>query len=210
MMDAEMTQSATPRDSSCDCGCGTAGTLQSMTPCDCNEEHLYIVKGMCSKERLDSLLSAPTAADPTKDKRWTQLFVPEILCIPPQKPNVEQLLSVTSSVQILSQKVIETPFPTTSPLENEEGTLLTGKKLIVEGVLRQQVMYTAAVLEQSVHSAHFDVPFSAFIILAANDPLTRKFKIEACIEDIFVSRVTERKIFKNITLFIKATPIVCP
>ncbi|HUS88266.1 MAG TPA: hypothetical protein VMW91_02660, partial [Desulfosporosinus sp.] len=39
-----------------------------------------------------------TTADPTKDKRWTQLFIPEVLCIPHQKPDVEQLLSVTSAL----------------------------------------------------------------------------------------------------------------
>lgn len=58
-------------------------------------------------------------------------------------------------------------------LPNEEGTFLTGRKIIVEGFLNQKVVYTAALEEQSVHSAHFCVPFSAFIIPYANfDGLT--------------------------------------
>lgn len=51
---------------------------------------------------------------------------------------------------------------------NAEGTCLTGRKLIIEGVLKQKVVYTAEVSEQSVHSAHFEVPFIAFIIPYAN------------------------------------------
>lgn len=47
---------------------------------------------------------------------------------------------------------------------NEEGTVLTGRKLIVEGVLNQKIVYTANVDDQSVHSAHFCVPYSAFVV----------------------------------------------
>lgn len=49
-------------------------------------------------------------------------------------------------------------------IENAEGTLLTGRKLIIEGVLKQKIVYTADLPNQSVHSAHFEVPFIAFII----------------------------------------------
>jgi len=47
---------------------------------------------------------------------------------------------------------------------NAEGTCLTGRKLIIEGVLKQKIVYTAELADQSVHSAHFEVPFIAFII----------------------------------------------
>lgn len=47
---------------------------------------------------------------------------------------------------------------------NAEGTCLTGRKLIIEGTIKQKVVYTAELSEQSVHSAHFEVPFIAFII----------------------------------------------
>lgn len=49
-------------------------------------------------------------------------------------------------------------------IRNAEGTYLTGRKLIVNGNLNQKIVYTASVDVQSVHSAHFSVPFSAFII----------------------------------------------
>lgn len=187
-------------------GCSSIGNFERPLPCECQEEEMFIVKGTCSQSKLESLLQPG-------DIRWTQIFVPEVLCVPEQKPDVEELISVTSTVQIIAQRVVRTPVLTNGmiiyPIQNQEGAFLTGRKLVIEGVLRQKVVYTAANAEQSVHAAHFDVPFSAFIILAPNELLTQKFKIEACIEDIFVTRITARQIFKNVTLFIKATPLVC-
>lgn len=47
---------------------------------------------------------------------------------------------------------------------NAENTYLTGRKIIVEGSLKQKIVYTGLVLKQSVHSAHFTVPFTAFVV----------------------------------------------
>lgn len=47
---------------------------------------------------------------------------------------------------------------------NAEGTCLSGRKLIVDGVLQQKVIYTALVDSQTVHSVCRTVPFSAYII----------------------------------------------
>lgn len=53
-------------------------------------------------------------------------------------------------------------------ISNAEGTCLSGRKIIIEGILKQKVVYTAEVETQSVHSAHYEIPFSAFIIPYAN------------------------------------------
>ena len=49
-------------------------------------------------------------------------------------------------------------------IPNEEGTYLSGRKLIVQGYLKQKVVYTALVSTQTVHSACRIIPFSAYII----------------------------------------------
>ena len=112
--------------------------------------------------------------------------------------------------------------------ENTEGEILTGRKLIIEGTLKQKVVYTALVDEQSVHSAHFEFPFLAFLIPYANfegltyDPtingfyfnpeepivpnLCENFSVETMVEDIFIHALDDRTIFKNTTLFLYARP----
>lgn len=187
--------------------CSSTGELNEnnngFDSCGCQEDMLIEIKGVCSKEKLENMDPGDT---------WTQVFIPEVLCIPNQKPDVEEVASITSCVDIISQRVVKTPvfkLDDGTLLENNEGTYLTGRKLVIEGILRQKIIYTADVEEQSMHAAHFDVPFSAFIILEEDASLVTRYKIETCIEDIFVCRVSKRQIFKNVTLFIKATSRNC-
>lgn len=167
---------------------------------------LLTINGICSPEKLEDFL------DDGRIRRWTELVVPEVLCIPSVKPDIEQLISISAAVELICERVISTPFKTTNsklfpPIFNQEGTAITGKKLVLEGVLSQKIVYSAA-QTQSVHAVHFDTPFSAFIVLDPQDPLTRKFKVDVCIEDIFVTDITQRTIFKNVTLVIRALPLL--
>ena len=121
-------------------------------------------------------------------------------------------------LEIISQRVIKTPvvmgytntagnFISGENIPNAECTNLTGRKLIIEGLLKQKVIYTADDDEQSLHSANFEIPFSTFIIIEKDTPLSQQFRITPYIEDIFVSRLSERSVFKNTTIFIKASKV---
>lgn len=128
--------------------------------------------------------------------------VQETLDIPVAKPDIEQIIKVKSELVITSTKVIKTPVAVS--LDEQ---VLTGWKLIVEGELKQTVQYVADEPTQSVHGAHFDVPFSTFIVLPPD------FKEESCvsvtgyIEDIYAEQIGKRKIFKNITILLVASTI---
>ena len=166
-------------------------------PCDCEDP---IIKGISPQAQIEILLTN------VRERLWTELFVPEILNIPSCKPDLQKILSVTSKLEILCQKVIATP---STPVDNFESTYTTGRKLIIEGVLRQRITYISCTETESVHSAHFDVPVSTFIILPSTASLTDRYRLSTVIEDIFVCGLNERQIFKNTTLFIKATEITC-
>lgn len=132
---------------------------------------------------------------------WTEVSIPEVLTLPCEKPDIETIDKVFLSVKIISKRVIKTAK---ACHENPEGTNLTGRKLIIEGVLQQKIVYTAKVLQQSVHSAHFEVPFSAFIILKPCADPDENFCINVCVEDVFVMPFSCREVFKNVTLFLQA------
>ena len=170
------------------------------------------VSGVTPSNKLISLLTA------NSDNKWVQFYVPEVIDIPSQKPDVEDIVSVNSCIQIISQHVVKTPVVTGyvtstgttipgSAITNAEGTKLTGRKLIITGLLKQKVIYTALVPEQSVHSASYCVPISVYIIIDANTPLSQSFRVTPYIEDIWAIRLSERSLFKNTTIFINATPI---
>lgn len=172
--------------------CDMVHSEKSTCECDSGTPE---IKGLCTPDNV-ALGS---------EKRWTEIFIPEVLNVPSYKPPVEQILSVTSKVEIFCQKVISTPTRSA----NNEGLILTGKKLVIEGMLRQKVVYVAKNESQSVHAVHFDVPISTFIVLASSDQLTDKFRVFPCIEDIFVCILNDKQIFKNTTLFFKATKLDC-
>lgn len=141
---------------------------------------------------------------------WMQMYIPETLCVPPQKPDIEEINSVNIAVNILRKEVVKTPIAA----ENLEGKTLTGRKLIVEGQLCQKVVYTACDEVQSVHSAHFYVPFSAYIVVPKSvlfngdeiDSLDINYQVNACVEDLSIKQLDERCFLKNVTLLLSAVP----
>lgn len=100
-------------------------------------------------------------ADPTEfpvigeNTRYTQFSVLERLEIPEVKPDVEQINTLLIDARVTNARTIFTPV---------------GVKVVIEGVLRQKVIYTALVEEQSVHSAHFEHPFCTFIDIPLDIP----------------------------------------
>lgn len=179
--------------------------------CDGNDNINYA--GIATEDTLSHALACNTP-----DGKWVQFYVPKIVDVPVQKPDMEGILSINSCVEIISKRVIKTPVVadytnasggtvdgTTIP--NAECTFLTGRKLIIEGIITQKVMYTALTEEQPIHSASFKLPFSTFIILPKETPLTQEFRVYAYLEDVFGKMLSERSIFLNNTLFIKAVSV---
>lgn len=177
---------------------------------NCNCE-LIDISGLCDPKDVTNVIS--------QYPFWIQMNIPETLTIPEQKPDVEQINSVNVSVNIIRAEVVKVPV---SPVDangefipNLEGKVSTGRKLIIEGQLCQKVVYTANELDQPVHSAHFYVPFSSYIIVPNEiefnngttiDSLDVDFQVNACIEDVAINMLDLRTILKQVTLLLYAVP----
>lgn len=129
---------------------------------------------------------------------FKQFSVDENLTIPSQKPDAEDLLDVLAYIEITSTTLIKTPIVT-----SYEGQKLTGWKLIVEGKLKQKIVYIADEPTQSVHAAHFDVPFSTFLVLPKDYRSCQKIRVVGYVEDVYSQLIDKRTIFKNVTLRIE-------
>ena len=180
---------------------------------NCRAE-LIDISGLCNPADVTDVIS--------QYPYWLQMNVAETLAIPVLKPDAEQINSVNISVDIFRAEVIKVPV---SPVDANgdyvptlEGKVSTGRKLIIEGQLCQKVVYTANVLDQSVHSAHFYVPFSSYIVVPNEitftngtttttvDSLNVEFQANACVEDVAVKLLDERTILKQVTLLLYAVP----
>lgn len=140
--------------------------------------------------------SLPCLQTPASFKEFS---VTETVCLPHAKPDIEQIVKVIAEVIIKNTHVIKTPVA-----RSAEGQVLTGFKLIVEGIVRQKIEYVADCPEQAVHAAHFEIPFSTFIVLPGNFIIGTPVIVTAFIEDIFAQQVSKRCIFKNITILLVA------
>ena len=81
---------------------------------------------------------------------YKQVIQDTTLCIPSQKPDIESVNELKVSICLDSFKIINT---------------VLGPKLIVEGTKFIKVIYTADNCQQSLHSAHWEVPFCEFILM---------------------------------------------
>lgn len=141
---------------------------------------------------------------PSNSKSFKQFQVQGILNLTEKKPDIECILRVSAKVKINKKRVINSPKGVSS-----EGQKLTGKKLVVEGELIQVIEYVACDAAQSVHSAHFNFPFSTYIVLDKTFEKESKIKIISYIEDIFLKLISKRKIFSNNMVLLDAINIDC-
>ncbi|WP_066869880.1 SPOCS domain-containing protein [Clostridium mediterraneense] len=135
---------------------------------------------------------------------FKQLSVDKNLCVPIQKPDIEEINEAKVEAKIVSCHVIETPVSISN-----EGQKLSGYKLIVKGELKEIIEYTSDTLEQSVHSAHYLIPFSSFVVLPKNYSLGSKIDIEAIVEDVYYKQLDCRSFFTNVALLINAKVLCC-
>lgn len=135
---------------------------------------------------------------PVNPVNFKQLCIQETSTIPSVKPDIEQIVCFTADVAIKGTRVIDTPVGT-----SVEGQILTGKKLVVDGLILQKVEYISEEPAQSVHAAHFNIPFSTFIVLPAQYSVTPA-KVTGYIEDIFVQSLDKRNILINVTILLDA------
>lgn len=137
---------------------------------------------------------------------FKEVLLEEELEIPIQKPDIEGLISITSSIDIVSTRIISTEQKTSL-----EGQTLSGCKLVIEIIQKDVLVYTADRITQPLHSAHYESDMrSVFVIVPCEidgvDIQTLfeecKLKITPYIEDICARMKDNRTVKKCLTLFI--------
>lgn len=181
-------------------------TMSNSYNCNWEQNDNVNIVGIYPEDKIENILMY------FQTNLWTQFSLPVYVEISCNNPDIESIMNIHLYTEIISQRVIRTPTITKNGCSNyitgnNKCNQLTGKKLIIEGILKQKIIYTAAITDKNLYSDYFLIPFSTFIMLPHNTPVTQKFKIDVLIENGLISRVSERSIFGNTYLFIKANPI---
>lgn len=136
---------------------------------------------------------------------WSQISVPETITLPDCYSDIDNLVNVTVESKVIGSSFIITP--SSNGIKNKEDTLLTGFKLLVQGVLKQQILYTSKSCYSEVSAINFNMPFCAFVMLPSNATPKDNYCIKICIEDVYATVLSPRKIFKSATLLVSAINI---
>lgn len=156
-----------------------------------------VIKNLVEYSGINSVL-------PNNPTIFTQFNISQNLCVPTQKPDIERLLKVNTQIFIDDYKIIKTPVGTSL-----EGQILTGNKVIAYGRILYTIMYVANKDDQSVHSAHFEIPFCRFIVLPVGFSLYTPIKIIPYIENVSACLADLRCIDVCATIFLNVVTCVC-
>jgi hypothetical protein len=136
---------------------------------------------------------------PINPVSFKQISVQETLKIPSVKPDAEQIICAFVDIEIKNTSLINS-FAGISA----EGQKSTGKKLAVEGTILQKIEYVADEPTQSVHTVHFNMPFSIFIVMPLTFTSDTHVEVTSYIEDVFIQLIDKRTILKNVTILLEA------
>lgn len=156
---------------------------------------------MKSAEKLISVYGL-SEVFPQDSKAFTELHWQDAAEFSAQKPDAEQLVSISVNVEITRSDCFYT-----SAGSSCEGRVLTGKKLIVEGKINQKIEYVAAAENQPVYVADLSAPFSTWIGLNPDCQAHQDFEVTAYVEDISARLLDKRRIFRNLLFLVNAMPV---
>lgn len=125
---------------------------------------------------------------------FKQTNVDYVFCIPNQKPDIEQIVKVWATPFIECEKLVKTPVGTSL-----EGQRITGYKYLIEGYITLKVEYVALETEQSLHTAHTDIPFCSYVVMPEGFNKNALITPSILIEDINSLQMDCRCIYNNIT-----------
>lgn len=113
------------------------------------------------------------------NSNFKQTTIQEYLTLPDKHKDIESINSISGYLDNIKCHMIKT-----SKTKSLEGQNLSGNKMIVHGILKIIVEYTACDYSQSVHSIRYEIPFTTFIILSSDYITSNKVDVDYSIENI--------------------------
>lgn len=140
--------------------------------------------------------------------KWNKVNISKLIDLPNESPCIDSISEIYSCIDITFQKIIKTPVLKDNSIKNWEGSLLTGKKLIIEGLLNQKITYVANIHKSPVYLYTISNPFSTYILVDSDILLNQNFIIETFVENTYAHILSNRNISINSTILIKASPLL--
>lgn len=130
---------------------------------------------------------------------FKQICIENNVNLPETKEDMSSIENINTDISIKNYHTIKTPIATSN-----EGSVLSGYKLIVHGILNQVIRYSAKKPNSPIHSFEHEIPFSTFIILPSDYKLQSNVQIEAKEEYTHFNLVNSRSLFESVNILLIA------
>ncbi|SHJ45647.1 hypothetical protein SAMN02745163_02022 [Clostridium cavendishii DSM 21758] len=142
---------------------------------------------------------------PKSPKYFSEFSIPYDILIPCEKPNISSILSVIIKSEISSLNVIDTPIRISN-----DGTKLSGNKLMVELKIIEQIKYVSEELTNCVYILPNNIIKTLQIVVPSTIhgekliDLFRKNKIivKTYFEDAYFEIIDDRNIYSNLSIMV--------
>ena len=162
----------------------------------CSLSDNYEVIGICDIKTFNEKISEFT------DNSWTQINIAEKLNIPSNKLPIKNILKIKLSIKINSTRIIKS---CSADFPNIEGLKITGKVLLVSGIICEYIIYNSDKINNSIYTINFNIPFSDYIVIDEDSSsINDFFHVYKCIENVFIKLLDEETLMQNMKLFLFA------
>ena len=132
---------------------------------------------------------------PKWSTNFKEVHIQKISHIDIKKRDMEDILRTFANVEIINTEILNTPKGI-----SQDGQILTGMKLLVEGRIVEKIKYVGKNVSQPVYETDFSIPFSTYVILGKEFDYYSKYKVTPYMEHIYIRQISERKIYQSILL----------
>ena len=140
-----------------------------------------------------------------KDKTWNEVIISEVININNSNLTIKDISKIYVSVKILSSKIIDT---SESDTPNMFGTKLTGKMLLVNGEICENIVYTSDTLAQSVNCYKIKTFFNTYIMIDKNsDNENDRYCVYPYVEFVSVRFINEKNLSNSVHVFLFANKV---
>lgn len=133
---------------------------------------------------------------------FKQISIDSSFSVPSQKPDIEEICDVKASVEITDSYTI----PTTRGVSNE-GQILTGTKLVMNGLIKITMTYTALSSVQDMYAVYCEIPFSTYVVMPPDYRDGIPVESVGMVEKVNYSLVDPRRFYVSVALLMKAIAV---
>jgi hypothetical protein len=131
--------------------------------------------------------------------KFSDIIINNDLSLPDGRMEIKKIVRVSAAISIVGSRIEKNKMAVSI-----EGQVLTGKRLLVEGLVYLKIEYIDNSGYDTIQVECFSIPFANYIAMPAGFVIGTPIDVKAYIQDILVKCIEKRKVYSSINLVLVA------